>query len=79
MKIRTHHTPLPPPDRRTGLIDTTVAEDNWTPDGVQAYLLSKYGNLPKPRKRTWRGYDVELSTVSRAKHEERRRAHGQQV
>ena len=53
MKVTVHHRPLPPPDTRVGLIDNRVSEDNWTPDGVQAYLDGKYGSLKPPRKPQW--------------------------
>ena len=64
MKVTNHHRPLPPPDTRVGLVDTTVAQANWTPDGVQAYLDDKYGKLPSPARRSpFRGYDAELSEI----------------
>ena len=71
MKVTNHHRPLPPPDTRVGLVDNTVDEANWTPDGVQAYLDATYGKLPKPRK-PYRGYDSELGDIAKAKAIQRR-------
>lgn len=74
MKVTNHHRPLPPPDTRVGLVDNTVAEDNRTPQGVQAYLDGKYGKLPPPAPRSpYRGYDAELSEIAKQKAIQRRR------
>ena len=73
MKVTTHHRPLPPPDTRVGLVDTTPSTDNWGPEGVQAYLDGKYGKLPPPAPRSpYRGYDAELSEIAKQKAIQRR-------